>query len=161
MGLLHPGEMGASVGAAARAAGARVLWCPEGRSAATRGRAEAAGLEARPTLQALCDESEVIVSVCPPASAAALAVAVAETGFEGSFVDANAIAPRTVRELAECFDPARVGFVDGGLIGPPAWRAGTTRLHLSGDGAEAIAAGFDAPHWRHTSLAAASVPHRP
>ena len=36
IGLLHPGEMGAAVGAAARANGARVLWASEGRGADTR-----------------------------------------------------------------------------------------------------------------------------
>ena len=43
VGLLHPGQMGASVGAAAMAAGAEVLWASEGRSPATRERAESAG----------------------------------------------------------------------------------------------------------------------
>jgi 3-hydroxyisobutyrate dehydrogenase-like beta-hydroxyacid dehydrogenase len=36
-----------------------------------------------------------------------------------------------------------VEFVDGGVIGPPARQAGSTRLYLSGDRAEAVAALFD------------------
>ena len=43
IGLLHPGEMGAAVGQCLTAAGHRVLWVPEGRSAATRKRAAEAG----------------------------------------------------------------------------------------------------------------------
>ena len=43
IGLLHPGEMGSSVGAAGRAGGSRVLWTSEGRSASTRARAAAKG----------------------------------------------------------------------------------------------------------------------
>ena len=43
-GLLHPGQMGVSVGPAAMAAGAEVLRASKGRSPATRGRAESAGL---------------------------------------------------------------------------------------------------------------------
>src|SRR5438094_538843 len=39
VGLLHPGEMGATVGATVVGGGARVLWASEGRSAATRSRA--------------------------------------------------------------------------------------------------------------------------
>ncbi len=39
IGILHPGQMGAAVGAQAVAAGARVLWCPEGRSGLTAERA--------------------------------------------------------------------------------------------------------------------------
>ena len=43
VGLLHPGEMGAAVGQCLAAAGHRVLWVPEGRSAASAARAAAAG----------------------------------------------------------------------------------------------------------------------
>jgi len=45
IGILHPGDMGSVVGACAVAAGARVLWASEGRSAGSRERAAAAGLE--------------------------------------------------------------------------------------------------------------------
>jgi 3-hydroxyisobutyrate dehydrogenase-like beta-hydroxyacid dehydrogenase len=45
------------------------------------------------------------------------------------YLDANAIAPSTAREIGARFDR----FVDGGIVGPPAERAGTTRLYLSGD----------------------------
>ena len=48
--LLHPGEMGAALGACLVARGLRVLWVSQGRSAATGKRAEAAGLEACETL---------------------------------------------------------------------------------------------------------------
>ena len=33
VGLIHPGQMGVTVGAAARSAGARVVWASRGRSA--------------------------------------------------------------------------------------------------------------------------------
>ena len=45
VGLLHPGEMGAAVGAVLRSQGHRVVWASEGRSDETRARARAAGLE--------------------------------------------------------------------------------------------------------------------
>ena len=38
--LFHPGNMGATIGAAAAASGARVLWASHERGAATRRRAE-------------------------------------------------------------------------------------------------------------------------
>jgi predicted dinucleotide-binding enzyme len=44
IGILHPGEMGAAVGAALRTAGHDVVWAAGGRSDATAERAEAAGL---------------------------------------------------------------------------------------------------------------------
>ena len=39
VGVLHPGSMGAAIAAQARRVGATVLWCPAGRSAATKQRA--------------------------------------------------------------------------------------------------------------------------
>jgi len=134
--------MGASVAAAAAAGGARVRWCTAGRSAETRRRAEAAGLEAVPDLAALCAHSDLLLSVCPPDRAARLAADVARCGFAGTFADLNAVSPRTTRSLADVFAPGPVRFVDGGLIGPPAWRPGTTRLYLSGARAAAVAACF-------------------
>jgi hypothetical protein len=38
--LLHPGNMGATIGAAARAGRARVIWASPGRTDATRERAD-------------------------------------------------------------------------------------------------------------------------
>ena len=129
VGVLHPGAMGVSVAAACTG---DVRWCADSRSAETTRRAEAAGLTPVPTLGALVEASDVIVSVCPPGSALAVADDVATLGFEGIYVDANAIAPDTARAVATRFDR----FVDGGIIGPPATRAGITRLYLSGDDAD-------------------------
>ncbi|PYM34948.1 MAG: phosphogluconate dehydrogenase, partial [Candidatus Rokuibacteriota bacterium] len=119
IGLLHPGEMGAAVGASARADGARVLWAGEGRGAATRARAAAVGLEDVGTLDELARRSELIVSVCPPDAALDLARAVAERRFAGLYLDANAVAPGTAREIGAIVEKAGATFVDGGIIGGP------------------------------------------
>jgi len=132
-GFLHPGAMGASLAAACRG---KRLWCGAGRSAATRARAIAAGMDDVDSLDALVAQSDVIVSVCPPASAVEVAEAVAAIGFTGIYVDANAIAPATARTIAQRFSR----FVDGGIVGPPVQAAGTTRLYLSGDRAAEVAA---------------------
>ena len=132
VGLLHPGEMGAAVGAALEAGGAHVLWAAEGRSDATRARAEAAGLTDVGTLARLVERSETIVSVCPPHAALDLARAVSACGFTGAYVDVNAVAPATAREIASA--AGRV--TDGGIIGGPPRVTGTTRLYLSGPGAD-------------------------
>src|SRR6185295_13145641 len=97
-------------------------------------------LEDAHTLEAVVAASDVVVSVCPPHAAEKVATSVAATGFAGTFVDANAVAPATARRIAELVTPAR--FVDGGIVGPPPIRSGTTRLHLSGDGADEVAALF-------------------
>jgi 3-hydroxyisobutyrate dehydrogenase-like beta-hydroxyacid dehydrogenase len=142
IGILHPGEMGSSVAAAAKAGGARVLWASAGRGAVTRKRAESDGLEDAGSVAALARESRLILSVCPPASAADVAREVAATGFRGTFVDGNAIAPATTRKVAAIITGAGARFVDGGIIGPPARKPGVTRLYLSGDGAAEVAAHF-------------------
>ena len=133
VGLLHPGEMGAAVGAALRERGVSVLWASAGRSPATAERAEAAELEDAGDLGAVCRRCEVLLSICPPH--AAVAVAQAAAGFAGTYVDANAIAPETARAIAS----VHPRFVDGGIVGPPPTRPGTTRLYLSGEEAERIA----------------------
>ena len=139
VGLLHPGEMGAAVGAALRGGGADVLWASSGRSDTTRSRAEAAGLTDVGTLSELVERSETIVSVCPPHVALDLAGAVAACGFGGTYVDVNAVAPATAREIAATAE--RV--TDGGIIGGPPRVKGTTRLYLSGPGADDVAALFE------------------
>jgi len=124
--------MGASLAAAC--SGER-LWCSEGRSPATRARAETADLVDVGSLDALVRRAEVIVSVCPPASADGVAGSVAALGYDGIYVDVNAVAPATSRKIGTRF----TRYVDGGVVGPPAKAAGTTRLYLAGPEAARIA----------------------
>jgi 3-hydroxyisobutyrate dehydrogenase-like beta-hydroxyacid dehydrogenase len=133
IGLLHPGEMGAAVGQCLAGAGYRVLWVPDGRSAATAARAGAAGLTAAGGgLAELVRRSDVVLSVCPPHAAAAIAREVAGFGFGGLYVDANAISPATAREVARIAGAGGAGYVDGGIIGTPPAVPGFIRLYLSG-----------------------------
>jgi 3-hydroxyisobutyrate dehydrogenase-like beta-hydroxyacid dehydrogenase len=142
LGLCHPGQMGATVGAAARCAGARVLFASEGRSPATRERARAAELEDVASLEALAAASEVLFAMCPPHAALALARELAGHGFRGLYVDANAVSPGTAREIGRVVEASGARFVDGGVIGPPVRKPGTTRLYLSGSQAPGVAALF-------------------
>jgi 3-hydroxyisobutyrate dehydrogenase-like beta-hydroxyacid dehydrogenase len=84
------------------------------------------------TPAAVADRAEVVFSIVPPH--AALETAHALAGYTGIYVDANAIAPATAREVGSRF--AR--FVDGGIIGGPP----DPRLYLSGDDAGTVAALF-------------------
>jgi 3-hydroxyisobutyrate dehydrogenase-like beta-hydroxyacid dehydrogenase len=139
IGLLHPGEMGAAVGKCLASAGHRVLWDPEGRSAATKERAEAAGLT-EVALAEIIARSDVIMSVCPPH--AALDVARLVAGFGGLYLDANAVAPGTAREVAAIAEAGGASYVDGGIVGPPPLAPGHTRLYLSGPHAAEVQALF-------------------
>jgi len=135
--FLHPGAMGSRMAGCCRGAGRR-LWVTSGRSAETKARAAAEGLDAVADLERGVAEADVVISVCPPSAAESVAGQVAATGFAGVYVDANAIAPATTRRIGQRFDR----FVDGGIIGPPPAEPGSTRLYLSGDRstAESIAA---------------------
>ena len=143
IGLLHPGDMGAVVGACARAAGQRVLWASAGRSADTRARATAGSLEDAGTVAEVLAASDVVLSICPPHAALDLAREVAARRFAGLFVDGNAVAPATAREIGAIVEGGGATFVDGGLIGPPPRTAGSTRLYLSGREAKRAVALFE------------------
>lgn len=133
VGFLHPGAMGATL--AATVAADR-LWIGADRSPATAERAAEADMTDVGELAELCRRSDVVVSICPPAAAVEVAESVAAAGFTGRYVDANAIAPATSLRIGALF-PDR--YVDGGVIGPPAQRPGTTRLYLAGPGAGELA----------------------
>jgi 3-hydroxyisobutyrate dehydrogenase-like beta-hydroxyacid dehydrogenase len=133
VGLLHPGEMGAAVGNVLRDGGHEVVWASEGRSGATRARA--ARFRDAGTVAMLARKAEVVLSICPPH--AALEVARACAGFDGVYVDANAISPVRALEVA-VLQPR---FVDGGIVGGPPTEPGTT-IYLSGEQAEDVAALF-------------------
>jgi 3-hydroxyisobutyrate dehydrogenase-like beta-hydroxyacid dehydrogenase len=142
IGLLHPGDMGATVGAAARLNEVQVVWASDGRGPRTRSRAEEARLTDVGSLPALVEHSRVILSVCPPHAATELARAVAEQHFSGVYVDANAVSPATSRDVRQIVEAAGASFVDGGIIGPPALKPGTTRLYLSGAESAQVVACF-------------------
>src|SRR5260221_11791539 len=131
LGILHPGEMGQSIAAAAQKAGHTVYWTSEGRSAATRARAERLGLRDAGSLDELCQRCSILVSVCPPHAAEALAESVLVCGFRGLYLDLNAIAPQRAVRLAQATAAAGAEFVDGGLIRGPDWEPGRTRRYLS------------------------------
>jgi len=68
VGLLHPGEVGASIGAALRRAGSRCVglgrsWARQPAPRARRGLTDAG------TLPALVARSDLVLSVCPPHAA--------------------------------------------------------------------------------------------
>jgi 3-hydroxyisobutyrate dehydrogenase-like beta-hydroxyacid dehydrogenase len=144
LGILHPGQMGISVAASAKNSGCEVYWASEDRSSQTHARAEKHGLKDVQTLEGLCQGSDVIISVCPPHAAEEVARQVLTTGFQGIFVDANAIAPQRAVHISQMMQAAEIGFVDGGIIGGPAWEPGRTWLYLSGEKAQDVADCFSA-----------------
>jgi 3-hydroxyisobutyrate dehydrogenase-like beta-hydroxyacid dehydrogenase len=140
--LLHPGNMGSTIGAAAATSGARILWISRERSAATRKRAAQAGLVEVENLDEALAQSEVVLAVCPPHAAVDVAEQVAAKKFRGVYVDANAVSRATAEHIGAIVVRGGASYVDGGIVGSPVKQAGTTRLYLSGEQAQEIAEVF-------------------
>ena len=159
VGLLHPGAMGAALGAQLRETGHDVVWASEGRSPETARRAADAGLRDVGTIEGLAGTSDLVLSVCPPHAARDVAAQVA--GRVALFVDANAVSPATARDVAAAIGGAGGRAIDGGLIGPPPGGDTSVSLLLSGAGAEDVARLFDGTRVRvrvvGTEIGAASA----
>ncbi|MGD8402430.1 MAG: DUF1932 domain-containing protein [Anaerolineales bacterium] len=144
IGILHPGAMGISVAASTLQSGHQVCYASEGRSAATRGRASEHDLRDLGTLAELCQTCTIIISVCPPHAAEEVASQVIAHEFKGLYLDANAISPQKAKRIGEILTSAGITFVDGGIIGGPAWDPGETWLYLSGSDSARIENCFSA-----------------
>jgi len=121
--------MGAAVGKAVRG---EVLWASAGRSEATAERAS--GFTDVGSVEQLVGASEVILSICPPAIAEEVAEEVFGLGFDGIYVEANAISPARMGRIAE-LGPR---IVDGSIIAPKG-----IDVFLAGPEAQAVAELFD------------------
>jgi len=139
IGILHPGEMGISIAASAINSGNQVYWASVGRGDKTRLRAEKHNLIEVESLSQLCQTSEIIFSVCPPHSAEEVTKSVIEYGFKGFYLDANAISPQRASKIGQLMEASNIRFIDGGIIGGPAWTPKETWLYLSGKNAKVIA----------------------
>jgi 3-hydroxyisobutyrate dehydrogenase-like beta-hydroxyacid dehydrogenase len=136
IGLISPGDMGQAVGALLVDGGVRVVTCVARRSERTRALARSAGFTELPDLDSMVRESEQILSIVPPAQAVSVArdvaAALEATGARLIYVDCNAIAPRTAREVAALVAPTGSGFVDAGIVGGPPRDAPSPRFYASG-----------------------------
>jgi 3-hydroxyisobutyrate dehydrogenase-like beta-hydroxyacid dehydrogenase len=143
LAILHPGNMGISIAASAQKGGCEVYWVSQRRSAQTRERAGKFDLHDAGTLADLCQTCQIVVSVCPPHAAEDVGEQVAACSFSGLYLDANAISPQRTVRIGETLTAAGASFVDGGIVGGPAWEPGQTWLYLSGERAADVAACFD------------------
>jgi 3-hydroxyisobutyrate dehydrogenase-like beta-hydroxyacid dehydrogenase len=135
-GILSPGDMGHTVGQVLRGRGLRVITCLSGRSARTRALARKAQIVEVDSITALVQQADVVLSIVAPDQAVRVARAVAEALFETTedllFVDCNAIAPVTVKQIGSLITAAGGRFVDASIIGPPPRQPGATRFYASG-----------------------------
>jgi 3-hydroxyisobutyrate dehydrogenase-like beta-hydroxyacid dehydrogenase len=136
VGILSPGDMGHAVGRVLVDNGMKVITCLEGRSERTAGLARQAGITAVPSYGQLVKDADMILSILVPAQAKNAATLVAraleETGENIVYVDCNAIAPATVKEIGEIIVGAGSRFVDAGIIGGPPGPNVWNRIYASG-----------------------------
>lgn len=139
IGVVSTGAMGSALGRVWLAGGTRVVTTLAGRSARTARLAAQAGVEVLDSLEDVAESADAVVSVGPPGEAASIAAAVGlaarARGARPLLADLNAVAPRTVRDLAGPLD-----LIDGSISGPPPLEPGTTTLYLSGLRADELAA---------------------
>ena len=150
IGIVHPGAMGAAVGAVLTGAGRTAVCALDGRSPETVARAERSELVDVGTLADVAARADIVLSICPPHAAREVAKAFGR--FTGIYVDANAVSRATAYDIAAGVER----FVDGGIIGPPPIEPGLTRLYLSGSEATTVAALFEG-----TSLEARVISDEP
>jgi len=144
IGVLHPGAMGESLAATAKNTGHEVYWASAGRSHETRQRAMKHDLQDAMTVENLSGICSVIVSVCPPHAAEAVASQVLASGFKGLYLEGNGMSRDRAKRIGGWMAQVGISFVDGGIIGGPAWEPKTTRLYLAGEDADRAASCFSA-----------------
>jgi 3-hydroxyisobutyrate dehydrogenase-like beta-hydroxyacid dehydrogenase len=109
-----------------------VLWASEGRSEATAKRAS--GFRDVGAVEELVHAADIVLSICPPAIAEEVAERVFALGFDGTFVEANAITPERMRRIATLGDSV----VDGSIIASTG-----IHLYLAGQGSGEVAELFE------------------
>ena len=144
LGILSPGDMGHAIGARLHRHGLRVITSLAGRSARTVRLAQEAGILDVPDDAAIVRESDILLSILPPARAYTcaerIAAALRQTGASLLFVDCNAIAPSTAQSIDHLITEAGGSFVDAGIIGgPPRLDGQGPRLYVSGSRAADVA----------------------
>ena len=140
--VIAPGMMGSAVATRLTSHGVQVPTLLAGRSAATRARADAAGMTE--ATEAEIAAADIILSIVPPGDAASLAErlapALTASNKKPVYVDCNAVDPGTVLRIAATIEATGASFVDGGIIGPPPQPdSRNTRLYLSGTDAPKVA----------------------
>ena len=147
IGILYPGEMGASFGKLLCEAGFRVITTAEGRSPRTRRLCYESGLSVLGSLGEVLERSDVVISLVSPGAALSVARDVAAK-IDGSsrsllYIDANSISPMTVTRISEALCSATVDFVDASIFGLASQLRQRGTLYLSGSRAKELSSQFE------------------
>lgn len=137
--IIAAGAMGSAVAQRLTRHGVTVLTSLDGRSPASRARAEAAGMQHASDAEIVA-RADLILSIVPPADALALAerFAAALNGAPRmpAFVDCNAIGVTTMQEIGRRIEAAGGRAIDGAIIGfPPKGDEAGPTFYFSGPAA--------------------------
>jgi L-threonate 2-dehydrogenase len=125
VGLIGAGEMGSGVGGWLASHGVDVRTTLAGRSPASAERINRAGIGTVEDLAAVARTCTLVLSIVPPDQALSVArdfvaayVALPEARPEPPvYVDCNAVAPETVKQIGAVIAAAGIRFVDAGIVG--------------------------------------------
>src|ERR1700722_12862806 len=134
--IMAQGTMGAGVGKRLSQRGAAVRTLLSGRSEASAGRAQAAGMSPTADERELLSGADYILSILPPDQAEGLAERLAPAlqslAVKPVYVDCNAVSPQTAARIAAIVEPTGAAFVDGGIIGGPPRDGYSPAIYASG-----------------------------
>jgi len=124
--IIAAGAMGANVGCKLVEAGNVVLTSLEGRSEATRKRAQEAGMIDASWIE-IVERADILLSVIPPKDAVSFAerlLLVQQSAHRSNkeplvFADCNAVNVVTIKKIASLFANTPITFIDGCIIGWP------------------------------------------
>jgi 3-hydroxyisobutyrate dehydrogenase-like beta-hydroxyacid dehydrogenase len=148
VGILYPGEMGASLARVLQESGCHTVTTTLGRSERTCELCRQSNIRVLPTLESVICESQMIISLVPPSSAWDVAVACQQrmTHEDAArwFVDANSISPLTARRISKLFESSCIHYVDASIHGLASQLKELGTLFVSGPDAKEIAPCFAA-----------------
>jgi len=136
IGVVSTGDMGQGVAGTIKGLGFNVYTALDGRSTRTSELAKKAGITDCGSLAKLVETCDMLISVLNPGAAIDFAKNVATackaTGRKIVFADCNAIAPETMKEIADLITATGSICIDGGIVGPPPRGGAKMRLYVSG-----------------------------
>ena len=137
IGILMPGDMGHGCGKAFINNNFKVISCLDGRSTRTKKLAQSSGIEDVKTIENVIQSADIILSILPPESALQQSkivnAIILKTQKNISYVDCNAVSPKTAKSINEAISSKFCNFIDAGIIGlNPIVEKGNTRLYVSG-----------------------------
>ena len=143
IGILMPGDMGHGCGKAFLDNNLAVISALDGRSNRTKKLSESAGIENVGSIKNIVNYSDIILSILPPEAALEQAEQVNKVILENkkiiTYVDCNAISPKTSQKIDKVISSKFCNFIDAGIIGlNPIVEKGQTRLYVSGPNTDPI-----------------------